>query len=74
VWFESSLRHASLATTPVGLTKFTRLQALQEQQAAAAAALEALPSVDIVHKSLMNTFQSDMLHMVSTSWPFLESR
>ena len=59
---------------PVGLTKFTRLQALQEQQAAAAAALEALPSVDIVHKSLMNTFQSDMLHMVSASWPFLESR
>ena len=46
---------------------FTRLQALQEQQAAAAAALEALPSVDLVHNSLMNTFQSDMLHMVSTS-------
>ena len=46
------------------------LQALQEQQAAAAAALEALPSVDVVHHSLMNTFQSDMLHMVSV--PLLE--
>ena len=46
---------------------FMLLQALQEQQAAAAAALEALPSVDVIHQSLMNTFESDMLHMVSAS-------
>ena len=38
-------------------------QALREQQQAAAMALEALPSVDVVHHSMMSTLRADILSM-----------
>jgi hypothetical protein len=40
------------------------LQALKEQQLAAASALEVLPSVDLIHSSMMTTFQADLKSML----------
>ena len=39
------------------------IQALREQQQAAAFALETLPSVDVVHHSMLSSLQSDVLTM-----------